>query len=95
MTLKQTLKDKILASLRKVDGWKLLVVDPESLAILDSTCRMTEVLNENVVSVEALFKKRIQQPDKVAVYLISSTLTSVQALIQDFSRGAMYRVCEG
>ncbi|KAJ3270132.1 vacuolar sorting protein VPS33/slp1 [Terramyces sp. JEL0728] len=51
MALKDILKEKIIDGvLRQINPpgrWKILVVDPESLLILDSSCKMSEVLNEN------------------------------------------------
>jgi syntaxin-binding protein 1 len=47
--------------LREVDPpgrWKVLVVDPQSLNLLNSCCKMSEILTENVTVVEGLLKKR-------------------------------------
>jgi hypothetical protein len=35
-------------SLASIPGWKILVVDPEALQVLDSACKMSEILSQNV-----------------------------------------------
>ncbi|KAI8897405.1 syntaxin-binding protein 2 [Globomyces pollinis-pini] len=95
MSLKEFLKDKLLSQvLAKVNPpgrWKILVVDSLALFLLDSTCKMSEILNQNVTVVEGLLNKRQPYPDKDAIYLISPSLNSVQALINDFSNRPVYR----
>lgn len=50
--LKRVLKEKIVDSLRKVSGYKILVVDEEALRVLDSCLKMSQVLSEGVLTVE-------------------------------------------
>jgi syntaxin-binding protein 1 len=50
-SLKELTKERIIGTLRQVNPpgrWKLLVVDPSSLALLNSCCKMPEILSENV-----------------------------------------------
>ncbi|KAJ3128579.1 vacuolar sorting protein VPS33/slp1 [Nowakowskiella sp. JEL0407] len=67
--------------------WKILVVDAEALKIINSACRMTDVLDENVTSVEDITRKRQPYPDKEAIYFIGPSMDSVQSVIDDFTKG--------
>nr|KAJ3420000.1 vacuolar sorting protein VPS33/slp1 [Polyrhizophydium stewartii] len=77
----------MLRAVNPPSRWKILVVDPYSLRLLNGVCKKSDVLSENVVDIEGLMNKRQPSPDKEAVYFISPTMDSVQALINDFSRG--------
>ena len=41
-------------SLASIPGWKILVVDPEALQVLDSACKMSEILSQNVTGILSL-----------------------------------------
>ena len=78
-TLKDLTKSRILGMLKQVSPvgrWKVLVVDPSSLLLLNACCKMSEILSENVTVVESVLKKRMPN-DMEAIYFISSNLESM------------------
>ncbi|KAI8916345.1 Sec1-like protein [Gorgonomyces haynaldii] len=92
-SLKELLKSKIITMLQEVNPpgrWKHLVVDQYALELLNSCCKMSDILSENVTVVEGLMNKR-PQTDKEAIYFISNTITSINALISDFDKKPIYR----
>ena len=97
--LKEKLRNKFLTELESISCFKVLIVDEESLFILDATVKMHEILQRNITSVEGLFKPRRSQPETAACYMISNSLKSVQQIISDFQRGIVYKeihiVCVG
>jgi syntaxin-binding protein 1 len=79
MNLKELSKERILNMLRQVNPqsrWKLLVVDSQTLALLNSCCKMSEILSHNVTIVEAIMNKR-QPTDMEAIYFISPSIESI------------------
>mmetsp|Transcript_8158 Transcript_8158/g.30100 ORF Transcript_8158/g.30100 Transcript_8158/m.30100 type:complete len:632 (+) Transcript_8158:183-2078(+) len=74
------------------DDWKVLVLDSFTIGLVNSCCRVSDVLEQNVSLIETLEKSREPLPAQDAVYLISPTRESVELLVRDFSneRRPMY-----
>ena len=87
MSLKSIVGDKILNEVIrsvKVPGeWKALILDPLSTRVVSSCCKMRDIVMEGVTIVEDLLKGRQSLPLE-AIYFVSPTDNSVQAIIDDF-----------
>lgn len=70
--------------------WKILVTDPKSIKIINSICKLQEVLDCNVTLIEDISRRRQAYSNKEAVYILSTYPQSVDALINDFSGKKMY-----
>ncbi|CAO3627560.1 unnamed protein product [Cunninghamella blakesleeana] len=82
---------ELIKSVQPAGQWKLVVVDSLSLKILNSACKMYDILEENVM-VENIEKPRTPYPSVEAVYILTPCIESCSRLVDDFSRkeGPMY-----
>lgn len=96
-----------LADVRTKDGWKVLIVDDESMRNISACCgyvacavfrlnafpplasrararSMYDIMEKGVTLVEPVYLAREPQPSMDAVYYLSPTPASVDAVIRDF-----------
>ncbi len=75
---------KALKGVRTKSGWKVLVVDDESMRDISSCLGMYDIMEQGVTLVEPVYLRREPQPAMEAVYYLTPTEASVDALIRDF-----------
>ncbi|CAG8441868.1 14334_t:CDS:10 [Dentiscutata heterogama] len=88
VAIHEILKKRILEAIRKADvqgGWKVVVVDEPARRIIESACKMYDILEEKVTLVEDLEKTRQSYPLE-AVYIITPSQESVSKVIEDFTK---------
>ncbi|CEG67894.1 hypothetical protein RMATCC62417_04248 [Rhizopus microsporus] len=83
---------ELIKSVQPTGRWKLVVVDSLSSKILNSACKMYDILEENVTLVENIEKPRQPYPSYEAVYILTPCIESCTRLVDDFSQkdGPMY-----
>ncbi|KAJ3410635.1 vacuolar sorting protein VPS33/slp1 [Chytridiales sp. JEL 0842] len=90
-SIKALLKDRILGDvireIKPPNRWKVLVADTLTLKILNSACKLDEILEENVTIVESLERRRQPFADLEAIYFITPTPESIDLVIADYTRG--------
>uniref|UniRef100_A0A8C4GKW5 Syntaxin binding protein 3 n=1 Tax=Dicentrarchus labrax TaxID=13489 RepID=A0A8C4GKW5_DICLA len=83
-------KDTIIADCRKSEVWK--VGKPlDTLHLLSSCCKMSDLMSEKITIVEDLFKSREPVPEMKAIYFMSPTAKCVDAFIADFKTKPKYK----
>jgi len=93
IALHEILKLRILDAIRSVQppgGWKVVVVDEASLKIIESACKMFDILEEKVTLVENLENPRQAYQTLEAVYIITPTYESINKVIEDYKKGPLY-----
>jgi syntaxin-binding protein 1 len=77
--IKQLLKDKIIEMLQTPKDYKVLIVDTAALDLLNSVCKMSDILSQNVIQVSTF----LQTKDMDVIYLIAPTVKSVSSMLDD------------
>lgn len=92
--LKDIAKGRLLEMLRSIEplgkpsAFKILIMDHESVSVINSACTMFDIMQENVSLVESLEKRRAPLEKTEAVYLLRPSFESVQCAIDDFRTDA-------
>ncbi|CDR95519.1 syntaxin binding protein, putative [Babesia bigemina] len=87
MSLKAAAKERLLWAIRQVVvpfGRVVMLVDQHSLRVVSACCTVSELLDEGVDLVELITKRRQPMKKKVAVYLLSEDMRSVEHFLEDF-----------
>jgi len=66
------------------EGWKVLLVDKTSMRIISTCCRMYDVMEKGITVVENVNIERQPLSKLEAIYFLSPSEESVNALINDF-----------
>ena len=77
--LVDSLRHSILESIEtctEVQDFEVLVLDEFALRVISSCCKMTDILEENIMMVEQLETRRKPMPTKGVIYLIQPTFSS-------------------
>ncbi|KAL2915943.1 syntaxin binding protein 1 [Polyrhizophydium stewartii] len=69
---------------------KILIVNEQSLAILNSLFEHADIFEANIRRIEDLSKPRMADPNKGAIYFVDTSLACVQDICRDFESGAKY-----
>ncbi len=87
--------DDVIRSVNAQTGWKVLVVDHESMRIISAACRMFDIMEEGITRkhfpilillvVEKIDIDRQPLPKMDAIYLLTPKADSIDKLIKDFS----------
>jgi syntaxin-binding protein 1 len=84
-SVRHKLLDVMLGSLRADDNtWRVLLVDKQSMKIISACCRLFNVMEKGVAVVEDVMINRQYLPNLEAIYFLTPTEDSVNALIRDF-----------
>ncbi|KAJ3365900.1 vacuolar sorting protein VPS33/slp1 [Allomyces arbusculus] len=86
-TLKQRLLNDMVCKVQPATKWKIMVVDPLSMNIINHALKIYDILQENVTLVEMITKKRQPYPTLEAIYFLSSTPEAIAYFIHDFCPG--------
>eukprot|EP00919_Chromeraceae_sp_WS-2016_P002070 GHVR01004972.1.p1 GENE.GHVR01004972.1~~GHVR01004972.1.p1 ORF type:complete len:637 (+),score=125.47 GHVR01004972.1:23-1912(+) len=88
-SLKEICKKRILEEMVRpthgAQGYVAMIVDDKTLKVLNSCCKVSDVLEEGVTVVEKIEKKRQPLPELDGLYFISPDTSSVDDLILDFA----------
>ncbi|XP_072919520.1 syntaxin-binding protein 3 isoform X1 [Hemitrygon akajei] len=87
----QKIKKLILDDCLEAGEWKILILDHYTTRLLSSCCKVSTLMAEKITVVEDLHKIREPVPNMKAIYFITPTEKSVDALINDFRKQNKYK----
>jgi len=76
--------EEMIRSVKPASGWKVLIVDKESMRIISACCRMFDIMEEGVSLVENIDIAREPLKSTEAIYFLSPKSSSIDALLRDF-----------
>jgi len=82
--VKERLMEDMIRAVKPKNGLKVLVLDSRSMRVISAACRMYDIMEEGVTLVEKIDVARQPLPSLEAIYFLSPTRESVDALIKDF-----------
>ncbi|KAJ3374088.1 vacuolar sorting protein VPS33/slp1 [Allomyces arbusculus] len=85
--IKRRIINDMVRHVQPAGKWKVMVVDPISMRILNHSVKMFDILDENVTLVELITKKRQPYPSLDAIYFLSPTPEAIAYFINDFCPG--------
>eukprot|EP00761_Pharyngomonas_kirbyi_P013525 gb/GECH01013554.1/.p1 GENE.gb/GECH01013554.1/~~gb/GECH01013554.1/.p1 ORF type:complete len:619 (+),score=125.04 gb/GECH01013554.1/:1-1857(+) len=96
MPLRAKCRDRILNGMlgavsQNDASWKILIVDQNTLQILNACCRVHEIVSKSVTLLESLEKRRQPLKSMSAIYFLSPTESSVNQMSKDFRKNPLYR----
>ncbi|ORZ37150.1 Sec1-like protein [Catenaria anguillulae PL171] len=90
-SLKELTKRRLISDMvryvQPAGKWKIMIVDPISMKLLNHSLKMFDILDENVTLVEMITKRRQPYPNLEAIYFLSPTPEAIQHFIIDFCPG--------
>lgn len=86
----QRILNEVVKSCKAPGEWKALVLDQLAMRVISSCCRMHEIMMEGVTIVEDLGKGRQSLPLE-AIYFITPTEKSIDAILDDFKEASNLR----
>ncbi|XP_067893679.1 syntaxin-binding protein 3 [Heterodontus francisci] len=87
----QKIKKLVIDDCMQEGEWKILILDHYTTKLLSSCCKMSNLMSEGISVVEDLHKNREPVPNVKAIYFITPTEKSVNALINDFMKKHSYK----
>lgn len=93
MSVKADLQRRILEVIRECrqgDQYVVLVVDRHTSSIISSCCRMYDIMDAGVVSLESAHVER-QKLDMSAIYFLEATAAAVDCVVKDFAGKPQYK----
>jgi len=78
------LTDTIEVIRSKIEGLCVLVLDPHSVKVISSICKMHDLIASKVSAIEQLMLGRKRFPDYNAIYILKPVKESVQQVMNDF-----------
>ncbi|KAI8582924.1 hypothetical protein K450DRAFT_225491 [Umbelopsis ramanniana AG] len=93
--LTELLRKRLMDTIRAIqppEKWKLMVIDSQSIKLLNAVCNKYDILEENVTVIENIERPRQPYPTLEAIYFLTPCKESVYRLIDDFTvKGPMYK----
>ena len=73
----------------------LLIMDNTTAKLLSKYITLSEVINQGIFSIESIYRKRKPYKSFAAIYLISSSESSINLVLEDFKseKKRLYKWC--